>query len=233
MLVSQSLVFIHLTKCGGNFVRNALHEVDGPEQYAGRFHGPWSEIPNQYSNMPVITAVRNPYDWWVSWYHFMKKHNWPNPIARAAVITGNESFPKMLQFITASLTKGSKAAIKVDRQIQALAEDHSAIQNDFTGKMIEHMRLHQCGILSWRFSFQLLGIPENQLTILNQDSLLNDLKLALKHAGCEFENNMLTNLPKANTTARNTNHRNYYVKESRIAVARLDRLIIEKFNYQF
>ncbi len=236
MLVSQSLVFIHLTKCGGTFVRSALLEVDGPEKFAGRYHGPWSELPNQYRAMPVITAVRNPYDWWVSWYHYMKKTNWFNPIARAAVNSGNESFSDMLQFIVESLKNNTQAAALVDSEIQALKNASNVVHNDFTTHMIGYMRQQQCGVLSWRFAFQLYGLPETQLTILKQESLLDDLTTAMNRAGLTLENNQnqsLLNLPKVNVTQRKSNYREYYNEQSQAAVANLDKQILDRFDYQF
>lgn len=236
MLVSQSLVFIHLTKCGGTFLRSALLEVDGPQRYGGRYHGPWSELPVQYRAMPVITAVRNPYDWWVSWYHFMKTHNWFNPIARAAVDTGNESFSKMLQFIIAAQDKDSNAAKSIDLAIHNFTKSHNSVANDFNKNMTDHMQQNQCGILSWRYNFQLDGIPYNQLTIMRQESLLDDLQQVFNLAGHHLRNDQvekLMDLPRANTTKRSADYREYYDESSKLAVESLEKLIFKKFDYKF
>lgn len=181
----------------------------------------------------MITAVRNPYDWWAPWYHYTKMHDWFNPIARAAVNTGNESFSAMLQFIADSLKEGSESAAHVDRQIRTLEEDNNAIRNDFNMSMINRMRSHNCGILSWRYSFQLSGIPDNKLTALRQETLVNDLKLAMNNAGCNVNNYMFSGLPKVNKSARKDNYRDYYNKSSRDAVADIDSQIIQNFNYRF
>jgi len=236
MLVTQSLVFIHLTKCGGTFVRSALLELDGSQQYAGRYHGPWSELPQEFREMPVITAVRNPYDWWVSWYHYMKARNWFNPLARAAVDAGYEEFPEMIQFILSSLQEGSSEAINVDNAVQTLINTPGTIPNDFTTHMTDHMRQNQCGILSWRHSFQLEGIEKNKLIVIQQESLLEDLFSSLLKIGITAQMSQiqkLIELPKANTTVRNTDYRSYYNNSSKEAVSILDKEILEKYNYTY
>lgn len=236
MLVSKSLVFIHLTKCGGTFVRSALAMVDGPIQHEGRYHGTWSELPTQYQTMPVITAVRNPYDWWVSWYHFMQTRGWFNPIARAAVVAGKSAFPDMLEFIIESHQAGSPAAATVDRMLQDYAKAMGTEQNDFDEKMTGHMRSHQCGILSWRYAFQLEGVSDDQLSVIRQESLLDDLQKVLAKVDCELQpdqRQQLINLPRANTTQRKANYREYYNESSQQSVASLDKMILDKFSYEF
>lgn len=98
------------------------------------------------------------------------------------------------------------------------------------------MREHRCGILSWRYAFQLKGVSADQLTIIRQEALLENFQRAFSQIGCELESGKiqkLNELPRANTTKRIANYREYYNESSKQAVERLDRLILEKYDYQF
>jgi hypothetical protein len=76
MLVHDSFVFIHNQKCGGTFVRKLLsRELEQstlrdslPSDHAG-----WASIPEAAKDRPVLCFVRNPWDWYVSWYEFKQQ----------------------------------------------------------------------------------------------------------------------------------------------------------------
>lgn len=238
MLVSKSIVFIHLTKCAGTFVKRALADIDGPIVYRGRFHGCWDEVPDLYKNMPVITTVRNPFDWWVSWYHFMSEKGWFNPIALAAVSDGHISFSEMMFFISQSLILGSRQARLVDEMIEKQLKLKSSLVNDLNYDMIHKMRCHKMGILSWRFDHQLEGLHKKNIFFVKQENLINDLIASMVWAGkklSEKNETYLKGLSKVNaSTIRDVKYQHYYSSElTKEIVAKLDKKIIDRFGYKF
>ena len=73
MLIHDRFVFLHVPKTGGRFVRSALlgelpecRELSG----GGARHYGWERIPAEAVGRPVLAFVRNPWDWYVSWYSF-------------------------------------------------------------------------------------------------------------------------------------------------------------------
>ena len=91
MLFTDDFVFIHQPKIGGTFVREALREVGQREarmiprgilqrlgllhpRYAcveaGDYHGTCREIPASQRGKRILSVVRNPFDYYVSFYHF-------------------------------------------------------------------------------------------------------------------------------------------------------------------
>ncbi len=106
MLVTQSFVFIHLTRCAGTFLESVLIEHDGPVRYRGRFHGAWRELPRRSRSLPVLAFVRNPWDWWVSWYEHVKQAGWHHhPVTRVAAAAGDTSFGGVLAFFARAIRK--------------------------------------------------------------------------------------------------------------------------------
>jgi hypothetical protein len=91
MLINDSFVFVHHPKTGGHFVREVLdyasrREIQkSPLGYLRRagilprrfrceetddYHGSCRDIPPEHRHKPILSAVRNPFDYYVSQYHF-------------------------------------------------------------------------------------------------------------------------------------------------------------------
>lgn len=70
MLVTADLVFVHVPRTGGAFIRDILREHLRPEPTAPRFatHASYEELPAEFRDRPGFCVVRNPWDWYVSWY---------------------------------------------------------------------------------------------------------------------------------------------------------------------
>jgi hypothetical protein len=72
MFVTDKFVFLHMVKTGGHSIISTLEG-----QMIG-YHKPRREIPEKYSNLPIVGIVRNPFDWYVSlYYHCL---NWVYPM---------------------------------------------------------------------------------------------------------------------------------------------------------
>ena len=71
MLVTSGLVFVHIPRTGGVFIREALQRHGESESSAPRFatHASYEELPAEFRDRPAFCVVRNPWDWYVSWYH--------------------------------------------------------------------------------------------------------------------------------------------------------------------
>lgn len=71
MIVTNRFVFIHLHRTGGQFIRSLLFK-HFPEAREIGYHFPLSLLPRIYQEHPVIGFVRDPVDWYRSWYAFNK-----------------------------------------------------------------------------------------------------------------------------------------------------------------
>ncbi len=73
MILCERFVFIHFPKTGGTFVSAVLQELLGklgqPYEEADK-HGLVSSIPKEYTGVPIVACVRNPFDLKVSVYRF-------------------------------------------------------------------------------------------------------------------------------------------------------------------
>lgn len=105
MIVSKHFVFVHFPKAGGSFVRAVLGETAPHEwnirEYA--WHKKLSTLPQELRMLPVIGYVRNPFDWYVSWYAYMRgeylRQGCANSFFRVASDHGARSFKETMRFI--------------------------------------------------------------------------------------------------------------------------------------
>jgi hypothetical protein len=95
MIFTDKFVYVHMPKTGGTFVTNTLFRLyrgtwegvelldqedwlsyDHPRYgnitfwMSGKKHAPCRGIPEAHRSKPVLSTVRNPYDWFVSKYEF-------------------------------------------------------------------------------------------------------------------------------------------------------------------
>jgi len=75
MVEHEKFVFLHLQKCGGTFVGTFLYEnVFGCKWNPYDKHRTLNVKPK---NKFVFGVVRNPFDWYVSWYYSIRSYNPP------------------------------------------------------------------------------------------------------------------------------------------------------------
>jgi hypothetical protein len=71
MLVASRLVFVHIPRTGGAFVKTMLRQHLGSDPGAPKLptHASFGELPRAFRDRPGFCIVRNPWDWYVSWFH--------------------------------------------------------------------------------------------------------------------------------------------------------------------
>jgi hypothetical protein len=71
VLVHDRFVFLQMRKTGSTFLVDALRrELPEGSCRALSKHSDWGKMPPAAARLPVLVYVRNPWDWYVSWYHF-------------------------------------------------------------------------------------------------------------------------------------------------------------------
>ena len=67
MIVTNHFVYIHTSRTGGTFLNKLILEhVPGARML--QYHGHLGDLPKEFSHLPVIGFVRNPWDWYVSMF---------------------------------------------------------------------------------------------------------------------------------------------------------------------
>jgi hypothetical protein len=107
MILSRHFVFIHLPKTGGTFVKRLLNIYAPPDWEVSEVialgghprndpnHPTIKDIPSAYGGIPIFGFVRNPWDWYVSWYEFLKVDG-TNELFNKASDHGRKGFKETL-----------------------------------------------------------------------------------------------------------------------------------------
>ncbi len=123
MLLSRYFVFIHLPKTGGTFIRKVLNDHAPPDwevlevvALGGHArndpnHPTIRDIPTAYRELPLFGFVRNPWDWYVSWYEFLK-FDGHNTIFNQASDNGRKDFKTtMFSLYEMDIVKNARSGI--------------------------------------------------------------------------------------------------------------------------
>lgn len=91
MIACENFVFVHLHKSGGTFV-NQLMLHCFPRAVRIGYHLPYRELPSAYRHLPVLGTVRDPWDYYVSWYFFQRGQARPNALFNVCSENGSLDF---------------------------------------------------------------------------------------------------------------------------------------------
>ena len=97
MITSKHFVFIHFPRTGGRFVRQ-MFKLLVPRTWDTQLLGEHmhvSDIPPSHKDLPRFGFVRNPYNWYVSWYSF-HMNVWRNDLFNEMSDNGTKDFKSTL-----------------------------------------------------------------------------------------------------------------------------------------
>ena len=79
MITTDKFVFVHMHKTGGQSLTHILDSSMPGIRHVG-YHYPYHMMPADSAGLPVVGMVRNPWDWYLSWYAFNTRPEVGNPL---------------------------------------------------------------------------------------------------------------------------------------------------------
>lgn len=234
MIATREFLFIHLHKTGGQFVNRLLLEhVDGAQRIG--YHLPRSDAPEELKTLPAFAFMRNPWDWYVSWYAFNAGNPTRNPIFRAVSEQGTAGFSGT---ITNLLHLGHPLNVAMREEIAAqLPETREGnLGSGITRRVMQGFTDPDAGYLTWltRYMCFVSGSPAG-LRMGRMEHLREELVSLLEGYGTVLApvlREAITTAPAVNASPRR-DYRGYYDAELRELVAERDWGIVESYNYGF
>ena len=238
MLVTPKFVFIHIPKTAGRFIRHQIVEHAGPVLFRGGLHGPIGRLPVEFKDIPIIAFVRNPWDWYVSWYFHMQGFGGFNPLYANAVKAGNDDFTSVMHYVFDSIESETQAAKNLDDYLKS--EEHLQRQShDLDTSMIEFQRQHNCGVLGWRYMFNVGEDSAVTRHIGKFEVLVEDLIKCLKDCNVSLSELAESKIRMAGPVGEGEvrakrDFRGLYTDDRLIErVAEKEKIIVDSFNYKF
>ena len=206
MILSTKFVFLHLPKTGGSFVRELLtHHAPSAWQLSLHDNHPTiRDIPSSHSQLPIFGLVRNPFDWYVSWYHYLKQHR-SDPFFEHISQQGSLDFKTTI-----------RAAFEVD--IGGMFEFPCAFSSSPFGCYMNYI----------------FGNELERLMLGKMETLRSDLRQILNRCDALTEtiDQQIEDFPLVNVSDH-LPYRSYYDEALKELILSRDRAVLDRFNYGF
>lgn len=226
MIVTDGMLFLHLHKSGGTFV-NALLMRCVPSARQIGYHLPYREVPAAYRDRPVVGTIRNPWAYYVSWYHFQVSLPNPNILYRLCSDGGKLGFAG---------TVGNLIQLSSDERRLALLEEglpdtYRQSGLNLTKRCVGELRERRVGFYS--FLYERLYAGSVNPMILSAERLREELREALTllgHLPNDCVDRFLKEAPPFNVSQHDAPSA-YFDDRLRGLVADRDSELIDRYGY--
>jgi hypothetical protein len=228
MIVCDSFAFLHLHKSGGTFVGRMMMTCIPSARRVG-YHLPYAEIPEACRGLPVLGSVRNPWSYYVSWYHFQKAQERPNPLFWVCSHEGRDGFEATI----ARLVTLESRADDVERLAAAFPESYVNYGLNLTRGCIRTIQGAGKGFYTFLHDRLYAGAVAPR--ILKMEALreeLLDLPAGLGVHEARRARQFIAGTPNLNVSEHGP-YRDYYSAELKALVAEMDRPVIDAYGYTF
>jgi hypothetical protein len=226
MIVTDRLVFLHLHKSGGTFVNVLLMRCIRPAQQIG-YHLPYRELPSIYRNLPVVGTVRNPWAFYVSWYHFQSSQAEPNILYQVCSNGGQLGFKDTVT----NLVRLAEDETRLALLEKGLPDTFASFGLNLTKKCVGELRERGLGFYS--FLYERLYADTQNPMILRMEFLREQLRAALTSFGYlpnECAERFLKEAPAFNTSVHGPPAA-YFDDDLAGLVAERDETVIDRYGY--
>ena len=231
MIVTPYFVFIHLHKTGGQFINKALLEYI-PESKNVGYHYPRKLLPIEHQNKPVVGLVRNPWDWYVSWYSFNQQRATGNIVYNILSNNNQLDFNTVIErllFLGDEKYRGLREKI-----IMELPE--SIVGNRGIGLTKSCLVPFDTGFFTWQYQRMFsLNDTSNDVIFGKVENLRDDFLRILKELNVLVTEQLASYIKKAEplNVSERRGYQEYYNDALKKLVGERDKEIISRFNYSF
>lgn len=230
MLVSDKFVFLHLPRTGGTFVYEVIRKFFPSAREIG-YHFPRELLPGEYSHLPILGTVRNPWEFYISWYHHVR------PRGTASILFSWLSENGRLGLI-GTIRNALNLGVN-DERLDALIETLPE-QVDYSRRNIPNMtkdamrKVRGTGVGYYTFRFNHLFGNADDVFFCRLETLRQDLVAFFEGIGAATDElrDYVLRLDKKNT-AEYAPASTYYTAELAELVRIRDRQLVERFGFTF
>jgi tetratricopeptide (TPR) repeat protein len=235
MIITDHFVFIHMHKTGGQSINDAIERCFPNHRTVG-YHYPAAEIPAGAVDLPRICLVRNPWDWYVSWYAFNSGPEVDNPLFDVISDGGRLDFKTTVARLV-GLGENSEQAQnlrgEIVRRLPESLDDNRGLglTRDSMGELVAS----GSGYYSWLFR-RMLGDVDSDLVLVGNFENLNEHFLGFMEQLRVPEAGSLASALQQNQRRNSSGHSHYshyYDDALRERVAERENWLIERYGYTF
>jgi tetratricopeptide (TPR) repeat protein len=235
MIVTEKFVFIHMHKTGGQSLNDIIERCIPDHRVIG-YHYPRAEIPPEFVELPVVGFIRNPWDWYVSWYAFNRRPKIHNQLFNVVSDGGSGTFKSTIAnliHLGSDRPESKQHRDDLIRMLPNSLDDNRAV--GLAKDSIRDISNAQTSYYSW-LSERMLGNAHDDQTLIGRfENLQDDFLAIMKRLRVKETESLRIELDKRErkNVSRHSHYSHYYGDELRDLVARKERGLIKEFDYNF
>ena len=234
MICTSRFSFIHLHKAAGQSINDALMKCIPDAREIG-YHYPISILPASAASLPIIGVVRNPWDWYVSWYAFNNLRGVRNPlfniVSKGKQLGFKETITRLIHYPDSSEVSQLSRRIHQSLLLDEFTDDRGA---GFTKRCVDQMKSDSDGYYTTLLE-RMFGVDRPQLILIRFEKLVDEFCAALEHLGVEESEAVkayLREQPSVNASRR-SHYSHYYDHELSELVRIKEQRPLGRFCYEF
>jgi len=228
MIICDDFVFLHLHKSGGTFVNQLLLRCVPSARQIG-YHLPYSKLPPEYQALAVLGTVRNPWAYYVSWFHFQKAQSRPNCLFMTCSDNGSLDFTQTIR----NLVTLHGSEIRISKLVSALPDEFQTHGLNLTKRCVLKLQGSGLGFYSFLYGRHYTGATD--LTVIDMDNLREGVARFLEERtslATDLTRRFLSRAPAMNAS-EHAPYRSYYDADTRDLVARYDAHVIDRHGFKY
>ena len=235
MIVTEHFVFIHMHKTGGQTLNDVIQQCM-PVHRAIGYHYPYSKIPPECIALPRVGMVRNPWDWYVSWYAFNRRPNIHNQLF--SIVSNHNQFD-FKSTVTNLINLGSDNPVSKRHRDELANLLPESLDNNraagLTKDCIRNFSDSAIGYYSWLFHRMLGDVRDGHVHVGHFENLRDDFLAIMGQLAVEDVSKMGNELARRERKnfSQHSHYSHYYDDELRDLIARKEDQLIETYGYQF
>ncbi len=235
MITTDKFVFVHMHKTGGQSLGHIIEDCVPSMRHIG-YHYPYHLLPQEYAQLPVVGMVRNPWDWYISWFAFNTRPDIGNPLF---YIVSDGCQADYRQTITnlANLCTDTEGARYHRKALLEILPD-TLEGNTGVGlskECIRNIEPSDIGYYSWQFRRMHGNIDRAEAHIGRFENLQDEflgIMQRLDVAETDAIRARFERAPRLNSSSH-SHYSLYYDDELRQLIATREKDLIERYGYQF
>jgi hypothetical protein len=230
MIVTDNFVFVHLPRSGGTFVTGIIKKFFPSAREIGH-HFQRELLPAEYSHLPILGTVRNPWEFYVSLYHYVLPKDAASVLVSWMSENGRLGFKGSIRNLLNLGINDERLNLLIEMLPERLDHGKRHIPS-VTKDAMRIVRGTGIGYYTLRFN-QMFGNADG-VVFCRLETLTRDLINFFEEIGAATDElrDYVLNSDKVNASDH-LHYSSYYTPELSELVLLRDRPLIERFGYVF
>ena len=238
MIVTDHFVYIHTSRTAGTFLNKLILEnVPGAQML--QYHGHLRDLLQEYSHLPVIGFVRNPWDWYVSMFfdYRSKKQYVYQILSNGGSLGFADTVSRFLRLGDRS-AQSQRLLAKLQEAAPAVIDARTPPRRRKPGLRAEHFANfpEDQGYYSWLFRLMFESGKPDRIHIGRFENLREEALRLFEETGTPISTGISKYLEDAqslNESKRPIYYAEGYTPELRQLVAEKDKYLVDRYDYEF